>query len=630
MLRLLRSRLITDYGMAVVLLAICVFLAIWTRQPGPAVPGQRGTDRFMDRVTQRCASQDTEALLILPTDEQLTQREIDPPLDSNGNPIPLMEIAGLHARNSRDGLFAEVLPYSAQRREMSLALRAALQANPRIAIVGYVDQTHERIAGIVATVAASLDRAVEVVGPPRSTVSVFLRRRNLINIARQISVFAVIAVGMTMVMLTGGIDLSVGSLVAFLGVIVALTINRPSGIPWWTWSVVGVSLGATLFWALGSRCKLGKVTGGLSGGVLGGVAGLLVGLATIGSIVGIDVDVATTAKRATAVSSGPIVALYVTDCEEMRDVVEAIDVELPNPVEGLFVNTVGLGLPGKRTGLRDELRQALEAKPDVRTLIALDPVSYELAREATVGAGHEVVSAARHVMGLLLFAVLFTVVVGAITGAFSGVVINCFRVPPFIATLALMQITRGLAYTISKGRAIPIAYDEFVDLIGRGFLFKSWLGDWLPIPVVIMAVAYLLAHIVLGSTRFGRYLYAVGGNEDATRLSGIPVGAVRFSAYVITGIAAALGGVIVASKLGAGDPNSGMLFELYVIAACVVGGTRLQGGEGKILGTLIGALLLGVLNNGLTLLQVDTYLQMVVIGTVILVAVLLDQVKKQL
>ncbi len=630
MLRLLRSRLITDYGMAVVLLAICVFLAIWTRQPGPAVPGERGTDKFMDRVTQRRASLGAEALLILPTDAQLAQREAAPPLDSNGNPIPLMDIGGLRVRNSEDGVFDEVLPYSSQRREMSLAIRTALQANPRIGIVGYVDQTHERIAGIVATVAASLDRAVEVVGPPRSTVSVFLRRRNLINIARQISVFAIIAVGMTMVMLTGGIDLSVGSLVAFLGVIAALTINRPGGIPWWAWSVVGIVVGAALLSALGSRCKLGKVTGGVSGGTLGGIVGLLLGLATIGSITGIDVDISTTAKRAAAASPGPMLALYVTDCEEMREAVEAIDAELQGSVEGLHVNTVGLGLPGKRTGLRDELRQALAAKPGVRTLIALDPVAYELAREATVGGEHEVISAARRVMGLLLFAVLFTVVVGAVTGAFSGVVINCFRVPPFIATLALMQITRGLAYTISKGRAIPIAYDEFVDLIGRGFLFKSWLGDWLPVPVVIMAIAYLLAYIVLGSTRFGRYLYAVGGNEDATRLSGIPVGAVRFSAYVITGITAALGGVIVASKLGAGDPNSGMLFELYVIAACVVGGTRLQGGEGKIIGTLIGALLLGVLNNGLTLLQVDTYLQMVVIGTVILVAVLLDQVKKRL
>ncbi len=634
--RILRSRWFMDYGMVLVLILICAFLAVKTMEPGPAIPGEEGARAFLKRVNALKAKSQGQALLIAPTPEQLAQRAADPPLSPEGEPLGLLDVDTVLQEIGAGKVFAEAVDYDAQRADLSRALRAILRENPDITVVAYVDQTHDRIAGIVATQATALKRTVLVAGPPRSTVSVFLRKRNLINIARQISVFAIIAVGMTMVILTGGIDLSVGSLVAFFGVVTALTINRPDGIPWWGWSVTGVVLVPILFMGL-SRIRALPLPGlggarqqWITGCIVGLVLGAGLGMTCSGSIVGIQVDVEATAERIVADAGDEILALYVTDCEENRRTAEALDQIHPASIKGVYIDASGLSSLGRRTQVRDSLKRLLENYPQVKTIVALDHVAFRLADEVAVGSNLHIVQSTWHAFGILLFAVLLTAVLGMATGAFTGTVINAFRIPPFIATLALMQIARGLAYTFSEGRAIPVAYDQFTEMIGRGFVLESWFGELLPVPVLMMAIAYFLAYLLLGYTPFGRYIYAVGGNEHATHLSGIPVGAVRFGAYVITGLMSAFVGVIVASKLGSGDPNSGQLYELYVIAACVVGGTSLLGGEGKILGTLIGALLLGVLNNGLTLLKVDTYLQMVIIGAVILIAVLLDQMKKRL
>lgn len=295
------------------------------------------------------------------------------------------------------------------------------------------------------------------------TGGVFLHPENLKNVVRQISVQTIIAVGMTMVIITGGIDLSVGSLVALTGVLGAWVIALPSGLP--------------------------------------------------------------------------------------------------------VIIKIGLGI-------------------------------------------------------------LFALLIGGGCGAFSGFVITRFNIPPFIATLAIMTAARGFAYIFCGGRPVWNLPTQF-SWLGRGYLFESLLGQVIPVPVIIMAGIVIAGYILMTQTRFGRYVYAVGGNKEAARLSGINVKKIIFSVHLLIGTLAGLAGIILASRLGAGDPKSGMMWELDVIAAVVVGGTSLAGGRGKITGTLIGALIIGVIRNGLNLLNVSSYWQQVVLGAVILIAVLIDQIKKK-
>jgi len=209
-------------------------------------------------------------------------------------------------------------------------------------------------------------------------------------------------------------------------------------------------------------------------------------------------------------------------------------------------------------------------------------------------------------------------------GAFSGLVITEFRIPPFIATLAMMQVAAGLAYIISHGVPIYQLPEGYVAL-GRGV--EPLFG--IPYAVMLMVVLYIAAHIVMSRTTFGRYVYAVGGNMEASRLAGIRVPLVLFIVYTLCGLLAGLGGVLMASQLRSGAPTYGLTYELYVIAAVVVGGTSLSGGEGRIFGTLIGAFIIAVIQNGMNLTNVESYTQKVVLGLVILGAVLLDRLKHQ-
>ncbi|MCB2211613.1 ABC transporter permease [bacterium] len=226
--------------------------------------------------------------------------------------------------------------------------------------------------------------------------------------------------------------------------------------------------------------------------------------------------------------------------------------------------------------------------------------------------------------GAMIVGSLGAIVLSGLVGAFSGAMITGFRIPPFIATLAMMQVASGLAYILSQGRPIYQLPESYVGL-GRGA--EPLLG--IPWAVLLMLLLYVIAHFVMSRTVYGRAIYAVGGNEEAARLAGIRVKRVLLSVYVVSGALAGLGGIVMASQLKSGAPTYGLMYELYVIAAVVVGGTSLAGGEGRIFGTLIGAFIIAVIQNGMNLTNVESYTQKVVLGLVILAAVLLDRLKHQ-
>jgi ribose/xylose/arabinose/galactoside ABC-type transport system permease subunit len=212
--------------------------------------------------------------------------------------------------------------------------------------------------------------------------------------------------------------------------------------------------------------------------------------------------------------------------------------------------------------------------------------------------------------------------VGGGCGFMSGLTVARAGLPPFIVTLAMMLMARGAAFVISHGKPVYNLPDTF-KIIGQAPQLA------VPIPIYIMVGVVAAAWLLLSRTTFGRYVFAIGGNEEAARLSGISVAWVKTWVYAMSGLLCGLSGVILAAELGSGDPKSGQFYELDAIAAVVVGGTSLMGGRGSIFGTVIGALIIGVMNNGLSLLQVDQYPQYIVKGAVILGAVMLDQVKKK-
>ncbi|MFO7923609.1 MAG: ribose ABC transporter permease [Bacteroidales bacterium] len=222
-------------------------------------------------------------------------------------------------------------------------------------------------------------------------------------------------------------------------------------------------------------------------------------------------------------------------------------------------------------------------------------------------------------VGFTLFgAIAGGVVAGSFLGWFNGMAITRFRVPPFVATLAMLTIARGLTMLWTGGFPIT-GFEGNMAFIGTGWL----LG--IPMPVWISAVVVLAAVILTKKTRLGRHIYAVGGNEKAAELSGLNVKRLKVIVYSIAGALAAVGGIIVTSRLDSAQPNAGMGLELDSIAAVVIGGTSLSGGKGTIMGTVQGALIIGVLNNGLVLLNVSPFWQQVVKGFVILLAVVIEK-----
>ncbi len=216
----------------------------------------------------------------------------------------------------------------------------------------------------------------------------------------------------------------------------------------------------------------------------------------------------------------------------------------------------------------------------------------------------------------LLAIVVATLLLGTLIGAVNGLVITLGKVTPFVVTLGSMSIARGLAHIYTNGQPIS----------GFGASFR-FIGSG-EVPIVIFGLSVVIAAVILRHTTLGRFSYAIGGNEEAVRLSGIHVDFYKTAVYAISGLTSALGAIVLTSRLNAGESIAGMGYELDVIAAVVIGGTSLMGGRGGVWGTLVGALLIGTINNGMNLLMISSYYQLVVKGVIIVAAVLLDRLRE--
>jgi len=429
------ARFFSDYGMLAVLLLLVVFFSMVTIEKHKPV----GADAAQSVARQIAASQGGRVLVVARTSAPDTDfaSALDGLLKARG-----IEVIG---------------PVVGEPRDIRLAFESAAQAGTPVSVIA----TTERNAWMVDQIKSQVGALAQtrVVIPESYRWPVFLRSDNLINVANQIVVIAIIAIGMTMVIITGGIDLSVGSLIALSAVVTGSLIARLGGTTASPLAMLAASLGAML---------------------LCGVVGL-----------------------------------------------------------------------------------------------------------------------------------------------FSGLMVAAFRMPPFIATLGMMLVASGAAYLISGGESLYQIPDGFVWL-GRGTAF---LG--IPNAVVLMVILYAVAHVLMSRMTLGRYIYAVGGNVEAARLSGVNVTAVLLFVFGASGLMAGLGGGVLTSQLKSGAPTYGLLYELYAIAAAVLGGTSLAGGQGKVLGTLIGALIIGVIQNGMNLTGIQSYTQKVVLGLVILGAVLLDMLRRK-
>jgi ribose transport system permease protein len=417
------SRLLSDYGMALVLLLLCIYYS-WATLRTRQLSGAEAADDVAKKVTSTKAKPNVVVVAGISQEDQLFAELI-------AKKLPVERVAND--------------PSSA--RSMIQELVAAGRT-PDFFIA--TEDTAKWLPNVLERIPAA--KNTPILSPGTYTWPDFLQKDNLLNIANQIVVIAVIAVGMTMVIITGGIDLSVGSLVALSAVITGLLIRDHAG---------GAAAGTPALIAC-------SIAGILAAGLVGG---------------------------------------------------------------------------------------------------------------------------------------------------FSGAMITFFRVPPFIATLAMMRVASGLAYKFAAGQSIYDIPQSFTTLSRNGIL--------------VLVIVYIIAHIVMSRTKLGRYIYAVGGNSEAARLSGVRVGAMFMTVYIVSGMAAGLGGVIMASQLKSSAPTYGQAYELFVISAVVVGGTSLSGGEGRIFGTLIGALIIAVIQNGMNLTGVEDYSQRVVSGLVILGAVMLDTLKKR-
>jgi ribose transport system permease protein len=221
-----------------------------------------------------------------------------------------------------------------------------------------------------------------------------------------------------------------------------------------------------------------------------------------------------------------------------------------------------------------------------------------------------------------ILAIIVAIAVGGAVGFFNGIVTAKGMIAGFITTLATMSAVRGFSFIYTDGVPVSVTSPGFT-FIGTGYL----LG--IPVPIVIMVIVLAVGSYIMNKTRFGRYIYAIGGNEQTSKWSGLKVDRIKIYVYTLSGLLTGLAGIILASRLASGQPFAGQGFELDVIAAVIVGGTSLAGGKGNISGTIIGVMLIGILSNGLTLLNVDSYYQMVIKGAIIILAVLIDSLGRR-
>jgi len=623
--RLFQTSLLADYGMLVVLVLVCICLSWATIRKGDIIAGEVGGRE----LGEKAAAVVPEGRFIVSSPADAAAAETLPDLDTTVETL----------RKQGCEVVATVTPANslpAFRREA----RRLLSEHSDIDAFVLVDPHHERWL-LSALRGAEIEKRPEIIPPVQGKESIFLKRENLINIVRQASIIAIIAAGMTMVIITGGIDLSVGSLVAFSGVVTALCLKQAGGIPLWGLTFLVLAIGGS------GGLGLGAAFGGLARWTFVGLAvatGFVLAMVAFAEtrVLGITPLPHETAQSILSAveKQGSLFLIHDHEKPGIEQFVEQVRKELQQQ-QGIRIIGERSASAGSQEGAalsvedraKDLAEQAIAEHPDLDVLFGTDrDIVSGLSRAIDAAGETERIVAVGPVTdktGLIVFAVLSGIVVGCAAGTFSGVVITGFSIPPFIATLAMMLIARGIARYLCKG--VPIwDLPEAFEFLGNGYLLEGTLGSILPVPVAVMILVFLIGHITLSRTKFGRYLYAVGGNEEATRLSGIPINAVKLSAYVITGGLSAVAGIIMAARLQCGHPETGMLYELYVIAACVVGGCSLMGGQGKILGSLIGALLIWVIFNGLNLLNVDSYLQQAFLGLVIFIAVLLDQAKKRL
>lgn len=225
--------------------------------------------------------------------------------------------------------------------------------------------------------------------------------------------------------------------------------------------------------------------------------------------------------------------------------------------------------------------------------------------------------------GLSIMAgILAGILVGTAVGMFNGTVISKTTIPPFIVTLAAMNVAKGLAYVYTGGSPVRVVTKQW-QFLGAGYI------KGIPAPVIILAAVLVVTAVIMNKTKLGRHIYAVGGNSQAARFSGISTARVKFLVHTYSGLMAGLAGVVLASRMYSGQPTAGDGAEMDAIAAVVVGGTSMAGGSGKIGGTIIGGLIIGVLNNGLNLMNVNSFWQYVVKGAVILLAVFVDYLRNK-
>jgi ribose transport system permease protein len=209
---------------------------------------------------------------------------------------------------------------------------------------------------------------------------------------------------------------------------------------------------------------------------------------------------------------------------------------------------------------------------------------------------------------------------GGATGLLNGLIVAYFKLPSFIVTLGMLNVARGVAYVYSGGHSTRMMDPIFTD-IGSGYL---WV---LPLPVVYMIVLIGAFVVLLNRTKFGTYVYAIGGNRESARLSGVPIKKVEIATFTISGFLAAFAGLVLSARMFSGQPSVGIGYELDAIAACVLGGASLAGGIGRISGTLFGAIVIGIISNGLVLINVSSFWQLIVKGVIILIAVIIDSMK---
>lgn len=224
--------------------------------------------------------------------------------------------------------------------------------------------------------------------------------------------------------------------------------------------------------------------------------------------------------------------------------------------------------------------------------------------------------------GNMILAILAGIMAGAVCGFINGAMIACINIPPFIMTLGMMNTLRGAALLITDAASVETKYEPF-RFIGTG----TFLG--LPVPVYVFVAVTIIGHVILSRTAMGRYIYAIGSNKEAARLSGVNTKWTTIFVYMVSGICVAIGSILYIARLGAAQPIAGQSYEMESVAATIIGGTSIMGGEGGVIGSILGAIVMSVIKNGMVLLGVSTYWQQIVLGIIIVIAVVMDLMRKK-